>query len=190
MREGTVHVIGAGVAGLSAAVRLAEAGVKTVVHEAAAAAGGRCKSFFDPAIEAQIDNGNHLILSGNKAALDYLRLIGSSERMSGPGVALFDFADLRTGERWRLRPNDGRAPWWLLDRKRRTPGTSLQEYFAPLPLFWSPDGATVERAMRCEGPLYERLWRPLLLAGLNTEPKESSALLAAAPPARYARGRR
>ena len=33
--------------------------------------------------------------------------------------------------------------------------------------------------MRCAGPLYERLWRPLLLAGLNTEPKEGSAALAA-----------
>jgi hydroxysqualene dehydroxylase len=180
MKEGTVHVIGAGMAGLSAAVRLTEAGIKIVLHEAATAAGGRCKSFLDPAIEAQLDNGNHLILSGNSAVLDYLRLIGSLDRMSGPGVAVFDFADLRTGERWRLRPNDGRAPWWLLDRKRRAPGTSLQEYFAPLSLFWSPVGATVERAMRCEGPLYERLWRPLLLAGLNTEPKESSALLAAA----------
>ena len=29
-------------------------------------------------------------------------------------------------------------------------------------------------------PLYERLWRPLLLAGLNTEPRESSARLASA----------
>ena len=180
MSEGIVHVIGAGLAGLSAAARLTAAGVRAVVHEAAAAAGGRCKSFFDAALGAEIDNGNHLILSGNGAALDYLRRIGSSERMSGPGAALFDFADLRTGERWRLRPNHGRAPWWLFDRKRRAPGSSLQEYFAPLPIFWSRSDATVERAMRCEGPLYERLWRPLLLAGLNTDPKESSALLAGA----------
>ena len=180
MREGTVHVIGAGLAGLSAAVRLTEAGADTVVHEAAAAAGGRCKSFFDPTLGAEIDNGNHLVLSGNEAALDYLTRIGASDRLSGPGVAIFDFADLRTGERWRLRPNEGRAPWWLFDRKRRAPGTSLQEYLAPLALLWSPANATVERAMRCEGPLYERLWRPLLLAGLNTDPKESSAVLAGA----------
>jgi hydroxysqualene dehydroxylase len=180
MREGTVHVIGAGLAGLTAAVRLTEAGIRAIVHEAAAAAGGRCKSFFDPALGVEIDNGNHLVLSGNQAALDYLTRIGSSDRLFGPSAALFDFADLRTRERWRLRPNDGRAPWWLLDRKRRAPGTSLQEYFAPLALFWSPAGATVERAMRCEGPLYERLWRPLLLAGLNTDPKESSAVLAGA----------
>ena len=33
--------------------------------------------------------------------------------------------------------------------------------------------------MSCAGPLYERLWRPLLLAGLNTDPPEGSAALAA-----------
>ena len=180
MREGTAHVVGAGLAGLSAAVRLTAAGVRTIVHEAAAAAGGRCRSFFDPAVGAEIDNGNHLVLSGNRAALDYLGLIGASERLSGPGAALFDFADLRTGERWRLHPNEGRAPWWLLDRTRRAPGASLKEYFAPLALFWSSAGATVEAAMRCDGALYERLWRPILLAGLNTEPKESSVSLAGA----------
>ena len=34
--------------------------------------------------------------------------------------------------------------------------------------------------MACSGPLYERLWRPLLLAALNTEPSEAAAGLAAA----------
>ena len=175
----TVHVVGAGVAGLSAAVRLAEAGLEVIVHEAAQNAGGRCRSYPDQALGLVIDNGNHLLLSGNHAALDYLDRIGSRDSLSGPGAALFDFADLRTGERWRLSLNEGRAPWWLLDRKRRAPGTRLKEYFAPLAmLLWAPAAKTVAQAMNCGGPLYERLWRPLLLAGLNTEPPEGSAALA------------
>ncbi len=180
MTDPVVHVIGAGIAGLSAALHLTEAGFTTVVHEAAGAAGGRCRSFFDPAIGTVIDNGNHLLLSGNHAALSYLKRVGTLDGLSGPEAAIFDFADLRTGERWRLRPNDGRAPWWLFDRKRRAPGTTFQEYLAPLPILWSPSSATVASAMLCSGPLYERLWRPVLLAGLNTEPKESSAALAGA----------
>jgi hydroxysqualene dehydroxylase len=176
----TVHVIGAGVAGLSAAVRLAEAGAAVIVHEAAQAAGGRCRSYADQALGLTIDNGNHLLLSGNHAALDYLERIGSRDSLSGPGAAVFDFADMKSGERWRLRLNEGRVPWWLFDRKRRAPGTALREYFAPLAmLIRAPATATVAQAMTCAGPLYERLWRPLLTAGLNTEPKESSAALAA-----------
>jgi squalene-associated FAD-dependent desaturase len=175
-----VHIVGAGIAGLSAAVHLAEAGETTVIHEAAGAAGGRCRSFFDPALGAVIDNGAHLLLSGNRAALDFLTRIGSLDCLSGPSETIFDFADLGSGERWRLRLNPGRAPWWLFDRSRRAPGTELKEYFAPLPILWSPATATVARAMSCKGPLYERLWRPLLLAGLNTEPREGSAALAGA----------
>ncbi len=181
MRGRTVHVVGAGVAGLSAAIRLAEAGLKVIVHEAAQAAGGRCRSYVDQALGLVIDNGNHLLLSGNHAALDYLGRIGSLDTLSGPGAAVFDFVDMRSGARWRLRPNESRVPWWLFDRRRRAPGTRLREYFAPLAmLIRAPATQTVAEAMSCAGPLYERLWRPLLLAGLNTDPKEGSAALAAA----------
>ena len=63
-----VHVVGAGLAGLAAAVRLVERGVGVTLHEAAPAAGGRCRSYFDRELGCRIDNGNHLLLSGNRAA--------------------------------------------------------------------------------------------------------------------------
>ncbi len=63
----TVHVVGAGVAGLSCAVRLARAGRQVAVHEAAGQAGGRCRSFHDATMDRLIDNGNHLLMSGNHA---------------------------------------------------------------------------------------------------------------------------
>ncbi len=180
MNVGTVHVVGAGVAGLSAAVRLIDAGAKVVVHEAARAAGGRCRSYFDQSLDLVIDNGNHLLLSGNAAALDYLGRVGGLTALQVPSAPEFDFADLASGERWRIRPNLGRIPWWLFDRSRRAPGTALREYFAPLSTFFAPATATLGETMSCKGPLYDRLWRPLLLAGLNTEPPEGSAALAAA----------
>jgi hydroxysqualene dehydroxylase len=177
---GAVHVIGAGVAGLSAAVRLVDAGSKVVVHEAASFAGGRCRSYLDPTLGVIIDNGNHLLLSGNHQALDYLDRIGARETLRDPGAAVFDFADLASGERWRLDLGEGRIPWWLFDRKKRVPGTTLGEYFSPLGVFIKGGSATVGEAMDCGGPLYERLWRPLLTSALNTDPPESSAALAAA----------
>jgi squalene-associated FAD-dependent desaturase len=177
---GVVHVIGAGIAGLSAAVRLVDAGRKVVVHEAASFAGGRCRSYLDPTLGLVIDNGNHLLLSGNHAALDYLDRIGARKTLRDPGSAVFDFADLASGERWRLDLSEGRIPWWLFDRKRRVPGAALGEYFAPLGVFMKGETATVGEVMDCGGPLYERLWRPLLTSALNTDPPESSALLTAA----------
>jgi squalene-associated FAD-dependent desaturase len=41
-------------------------------------------------------------------------------------------------------------------------------------------GATIGEAMNCSGLLYERLWGPVLLSALNTDPREASAALAAA----------
>ena len=180
MSGGAVHVIGAGIAGLSAAVRLVDSGSTVIVHEAAAFAGGRCRSYLDPVLGLVIDNGNHLLLSGNREALDYLDRIGARATLRDPGAAVFDFADLRSGERWRLDLSEGRIPWWLFDRKKRVPGTGFGEYLAPLGVFMKGRSATVGEAMDCGGPLYERLWRPLLTSALNTDPPESSALLTAA----------
>ena len=135
MSAGVVHIIGAGIAGLSAAVRLVDAGRKVIVHEAAAFAGGRCRSYLDPTLGVVIDNGNHLLLSGNHEALDYLDRIGARKTLHDPGAAVFDFADLKSGERWRLDLSEGRIPWWLFDRKKRVPGTAFGEYFAPLGVF-------------------------------------------------------
>lgn len=182
MMTGTVHVVGAGLAGLSAAVRLVEAGRRVIVHEAAKQAGGRCRSYFDPALGLTIDNGNHLLLSGNRDALDFLAAVGApADALTGPAEAAFPFADLDTGERWTLRPNAGRLPWWVLDARRRVPGSRARDYLAPLGLFRAGGrAATIGESMACEGLLWERLWHPVLLAALNTEPRESDAGLAAA----------
>jgi hydroxysqualene dehydroxylase len=180
VRAGVVHIMGAGIAGLSAAVRLVDSGVTVIVHEAAAFAGGRCRSYLDSTLGLVIDNGNHLLLSGNHEALDYLDRLGARDTLHDPGAATFDFADLKSGEHWRLDLSEGRIPWWLFDPKKRVPGTALGQYFAPLGVFMKGGGATVGEAMGCEGPLYERLWRPLLTSALNTDPPESSAKLTAA----------
>ena len=78
------HIIGAGISGLSAAVRLANAGYRVHVHEATQQAGGRCRSYFDAATNLTIDNGNHLLLSGNRHALAYARSIGTEAGLVGP----------------------------------------------------------------------------------------------------------
>jgi len=175
-----VHIVGAGLAGLAAAVRLAGGPREIVLHEAARQAGGRCRSYYDPALGMTIDNGNHLLLSGNHAARNYLAAIGAGERLAGPPEAEFAFVDLATKERWRLRPNAGWLPWWIFSSLRRVPGTGPFDYLGLLRLLVSGKDAPLGAVMRCAGLLYERLWRPFFLAALNTEPAEASSRLAAA----------
>lgn len=177
--SGIVHVVGAGLAGLSAAVRLAEAGRTVIVHEGTKSAGGRCRSYHDAALDLTIDNGNHLLLSGNRAALDYAERIGGMAALSAPAEAKFDFADLGTGERWTLHPNAGRLPWWVLVPSRRVPRTRARDYLGPIGILRARPGATIGEVMNCSGPLYDRLWQPVLLAALNTDPTISAASLAA-----------
>jgi squalene-associated FAD-dependent desaturase len=175
----TVHIIGAGLAGLAAAIRLAQSPATVVVHEATAQPGGRCRSYFDRTIGLTIDNGNHLVLSGNHAVIEFASAIGSGAGLVGPAAADFPFVDLKSGERWTLRISDG-WPWWILDASRRVPGTRLGDYLRLAPLLWVSNDGPVQQAIDCTGPLYDRLVQPLLLAALNTEPREGSAVLASA----------
>lgn len=180
MKNGTVHIVGAGLAGLSAAVGLVGTGREVVVHELARHAGGRCRSYFEPALGLTIDNGNHLLLSANRAALAFLKTIGSEGKLVGPPEAEFAFADLASGGRWVLRPNDGRVPWWIFSKRRRVPGTRGADYLSLAKLLRVKEDRPIGEIIDCTGVLYERLWRPVLLAALNAEPPEASSRLAGA----------
>lgn len=178
--SGTVHIVGAGLAGLSCAVKLADEGRSVALYEAARMAGGRCRSYFDATLGLTIDNGNHLLLSGNSAARDYAKRIGADGALVGPDECVFDFLDLRNGERWKLRPNASRLPWWVFFKDRRVPGTAPLDYLDAGKLLFAKEGATIGQTMRCEGLLWDKLWRPVLLSALNIEPEGASATLAGA----------
>ncbi|MGE0417273.1 MAG: hydroxysqualene dehydroxylase HpnE [Acetobacteraceae bacterium] len=169
-----VHVIGAGLAGLSAALSLSAAGRQVVIHEAGPAAGGRCRSYFDRELDLKIDNGNHLLLSGNRAAFAYIDEIGSRDRFHLPRQARFPFVDLKTGDRWTLRPNRGPIPWWILLGNRRVPDTRLADYLGMAGIVRIKDDTVVAESMR-RGRLYWRLVEPLAIAALNTRPQAALA---------------
>ncbi|HYH38363.1 MAG TPA: hydroxysqualene dehydroxylase HpnE [Azospirillum sp.] len=172
----TTHIAGAGLAGLACALRLAEAGHGVVVYEAAPQAGGRCRSFHDATLDRVLDNGSHLVLSGNRALLGLLERVGARDRLTEIRPAAFPFHDLRTGQRWTLRPGG----LWLFDEARRVPGSRARDYLAALALLVADRTAAVADALPPGGPLYERLWAPLVVSGINMPYEQASARLFAA----------
>ena len=174
---GTFHVVGGGMAGLAAALHLSRGGRAVVLYEAARHAGGRCRSFFEPALGCDIDNGNHLLLTGNTGVAAYIRETGAEDRFYVPAEPALPFLDLRTGERWTIRPNLGPVPWWIFCRDRRVPATRPRDYLAALRLRRAAPTDTVEAVLGNEHVLYARFWEPVAVAALNTPAAIASARL-------------
>ena len=172
-------VAGAGLAGLSAASILADAGLAVALSDSAARAGGRCRSYHDPVLGQTIDNGNHLVLASNPAVAEFRARVGATTPLAGPPHADFAFMDLGSGARWTIRINDGPVPWWVLVRARRVPGSRLADYLPLGKLLMGRADKAIGDLVRPQGLVWDHLLHPVLLAVLNTEPAEASSLLAA-----------
>lgn len=161
------YIIGAGVSGLACGKRLAEQGYKTAVFEATDHPGGRCRTFFDEKLGLEIDNGTHLVLSGNSAILQ----MADKNQLHISASAKFNFKNLKTGADWVADMGCGKIPWM----GKTPPGVSM----------WNLLGDY--RKLNCDAAIgdvldskslrWENLWMPLILAIMNTPPLDASARL-------------
>lgn len=178
MASGTVHVVGAGIAGLSVATLLAADGRSVVLYDSAGHAGGRCRSFHDDSLDRVVDNGNHLILNGNQSVLRYVERIGTTDRIETAPRAAFPFVDMADGTRWALDLGAGKGVpgtfWHFLAHGHGIPGCSRLD-LRTARRFRDAGLATVADQMGAAGTIYQRLWEPLSVAVLNTEPEEAMA---------------
>ncbi|MBF0889288.1 MULTISPECIES: hydroxysqualene dehydroxylase HpnE [Gluconobacter] len=170
-----VHIIGGGLAGLSAAIELA-AQARVTVYEAGPACGGRARSFHDRSLDARIDNGNHLILSSNDLTFRYLDIIGARHTLTGPGLPIFPYYDLEDSLAWTLRLSKGKLPFWALPGGRRVPGMKLSELASLGRFLRAGDRTTVESCLS-SGQLSRRLLIPFAISVLNTDVHTGSAKL-------------
>jgi len=189
-----VVVIGAGFAGLSAAVRLTHAGARVLVLEARARLGGRATAFPDRETGEMIDNGQHVLLGCYTETFAFLREIDAADSVRVESQLAVTMID-RAGRRTRLACPALPAPLHLLAgiidwdaltwrdrwsvlgmavplrnaRRELRPGATLKA---------ASPGETVDGWLVRNGQtprLREMLWDPLALAALNQPPDRAAA---------------
>ncbi len=165
----TVHVAGAGLAGLAAAWQAARAGHRVVVHEAAGGAGGRCRSFDAAGLGCLIDNGTHVLLGANRTARDFLEAAAGPDALRPAAKRGLPFMDLESGARWSVDVAGGGLRALIGCGGVRVPARIVGGMFGLLPR------GTVAETYGTVGPAYARLIAPLALAVFNRPPGEIEA---------------
>ena len=181
-------VVGAGWAGLAAALRLRELGWETTLFEAGREPGGRARSVDSATLGMRIDNGQHILLGAYTETLALMRELGidPEQRLQRLGLGLRSADGRYRLQAWPRLPR----PLHLLAGIATARGLGWPDRCALAALMrrlqrqlWqTPPAATVEQWLRAEcqsDRLMRRFWRPLCLAALNTAPQEACAQLLA-----------
>jgi glycine/D-amino acid oxidase-like deaminating enzyme len=161
----TIHVIGAGLAGLAAALDLAEAGHPVQLHEAAPQAGGRARALPDGT-----DNGTHALVGANTAALAFLKRIGARDGWVEPepeGLPVLDLAD-GSARRLALSP----LAWG--NKALRPAGATLGAVARMASMAFGRDRPIAE-VMAAYPAFHRGFVDPLVIATLNTPSVEASS---------------
>ena len=189
-----VIVIGAGCAGLAAAVRLTRRGARVLVLEARARLGGRATAFSDRDTGELVDNGQHVLLGCYTDTFAFLGEIGALGNVRVPpqlGVTLIDSSGRRSRLSCPALPSPlhvlaGVMEWDALswrDRlsvvKMASPiGIARRELRPGATRKAASPGETVENWLIRNGQtprIRELLWDPLALAALNQMPDQAAA---------------
>jgi squalene-associated FAD-dependent desaturase len=174
-----VAIVGAGYAGLSAAMALVPRGVALTVYEANRTAGGRARRVEHRG--ALLDNGQHLLLGAYRETLAVMREAGVHERSLVRAPLTLSFPG-----RMSLAAPKLPAPWHLAAAIASASGLSLAERFAAarfaLALRYGgfrvlPRTTVGSLLERFEQPAAVRkfLWEPLCISALNTPVAEADA---------------
>lgn len=181
-----VLILGGGVAGLSVAVGVIQAGLRPLLLEVAKQPGGRARSYHDSGFDEVLDNGPHLLIGGYHATLRLLTTLGTARLLHDAAGVNYQFWSRDDGW-YRLNCPDwpvplnlmagvwGFSPFLLRDRLAALLlGPALLKNRAIL------EQQTVTQWLHGHGQsgrLFEYLWAPLCLAALNEPAGSANAAL-------------
>jgi glycine/D-amino acid oxidase-like deaminating enzyme len=163
------HIVGAGVAGLSAALSVSRSGGEAILYEAAPQPGGRCRTITS-ADGFSHDNGTHVLFTANRRALTLLKSVGARDRWIEPERKGLPLYDLHTGAMGRI----GLSPWSWLRPSQRPKGLGFIDLARILRLAFPGEKASVASIIG-DRPIMGSLIGPLTVAVLNTQPSIASA---------------
>ena len=171
MPKKKIHIIGAGLSGLSAAVSAIGKGFDVHIYEATGQAGGRCRSFKDDLLDTEIDNGNHLLLGANKAALGFIDEIDAKDNFNFLQNPQIPFFSLNTDEQWQLDTSN------IFSCISSIPNVGFNEYIKSLRLMLTNQQATIEECLNACDNLLGNFWKPMSVSLLNTPKEKASAYM-------------
>ncbi len=175
-----VAVIGAGWAGMAAAVTLAQAGTRVTVFEAARHLGGRARSVAIEGIE--LDNGQHILIGAYRETLRLMRAVGAEPEQ----LLLRQPLAIEYPGKFSLHVPRLPAPLHLLGGLLTARGLSWSERIAAMRFMTAMRGKAYRIATdlpvaellarhRQSGALARYLWEPLCVSALNTPAASASA---------------
>src|SRR4051794_6369603 len=171
--KSSVLVIGGGLAGLAAAVGLAQHGFRVTVLESRNRLGGRAGSFTDPATGQMIDACQHVSMGCCTNLAHLLRTVGVGHLLSPQPKLYFVTPNRRVSvfkaDPWPAPFHLGRA---LMGAHYLTPGDKLRVAYGLAAMLWAnPDADPpllpwLERHRQNRRTI-ERFWSIVLVSALN-----------------------
>ena len=172
----TVTIVGGGVAGMSAACALAEAGLRVQLVERRGYLGGRASSYLHPGVNEIIDNCQHALFGCCTNLLGFYRRIGVAERIHWTSsMTMIEPGGRRSplGPCWLPAPLHGLPKLLAAAAFTLSDKIALGRAFAALVRPIRSDsteslGAWLRRHGQTQGAL-NRFWRLVIASALNAE---------------------
>lgn len=177
-------IVGAGWAGLAAAVAATQAGWHVRLYEAANTAGGRARRLPQDFADKPLDNGQHVLIGAYRDTLALMRTVGLNPDALLQRLPL----DLRFADSQGLSLPDWPLPLNLLAGVGRAQGWSLKDKASLIQAAWGWQRARFECdptwtvAQLCDTAhlsprVMTQMVEPLCLSALNTPVNEASAVV-------------